>query len=216
MIKRLFSKKIDSKVFLNAIKSFEYHAILNCIKSFEYRTILDSVKLSDYTKIISHKFRNLQEHNNVNGYVTIIKNKGRKDEIIIQENIKNLLTISGRDFFHAQDYTNTSAGTKGGNAIALSLDATNPAAGDTTLVGEITADGLTRVQASTISHTVGTNVTTLENTFTATAAFVNLHKSALFNQNTIGGQITHSSEFTSDVTLGIGDTITVTWTLTLG
>ena len=72
------------------------------------------------------------------------------------------------------------------------------------------------MQASKISHNVGTNVTTLENTFTATAAFVDLHKSGLFNQNTIGGQMTHASEFTSDVTLAIGDTITVTWTLTLG
>ena len=180
------------------------------------RKLFDIVKIDEITKTTLNKIRNLNENSVVNGYVTITKNKGRKDEVIIQEDIDNLLTTSGRDFFHAQDYTNTSAGTKGGNAIALSVDATNPAAGDTTLVGEITADGLTRVQASTISHGVGTNVTTLENTFTATAPFVDLHKSGLFNQNTIGGQMTHASEFTSDVTLAIGDTITVTWTLTLG
>jgi len=177
---------------------------------------LEIVKSNDDVKAVLEKVQNLNENSPVHGYVTITKNKGRKDEIIVQEDIKNLLTTGGRDFFHAQDYTNTSAGTKGGNAIALSLDAANPAAGDTTLVGEITADGLTRAQASTISHTIGTNVTTLENTFTATAAFVDLHKSGLFNQNTIGGQMTHASEFTSDVTLAIGDTITVTWTLTLG
>ncbi len=178
--------------------------------------LFEIIKINEITKVTLNKIRNLNENSLVNGYVTITKNKGRKDEVIVQQDIKNLLTTGGRDFFHAQDYTNTSAGTKGGNAIALSLDATNPVAGDTTLVGEITADGLTRVQASTISHTVGTNVTTLEKTFTATAPFVNLHKSALFNQDTIGGQMTHSSEFTSDVTLAIGDTITVTWTLTLG
>ncbi len=180
------------------------------------RDLIEIVKCNDVAKAVVGKVRNLNENSLVNGYVTITKNEGTKNEIIIQEDIKNLLTTSGRDFFHAQDYTNTSAGTKGGNAIALSVDATNPAAGDTTLVGEITADGLTRVQATTISHGIGTNVTTLENTFTATAPFVNLHKSGLFNQNTIGGQMTHASEFTSDVTLAIGDTITVTWTLTLG
>lgn len=174
------------------------------------------IKINEFANATLSKIRDLNENSLVNGYVTITKNKGKENEIIVQEDIKNLLTTSGRDFFHAQDYTNTSAGTKGGNAIALSLDATNPAAGDTTLVGEITADGLTRVQASVISHTVGTNVTTLENTFTATAPFVNLHKSGLFNQNTIGGQMTHASQFTADVTLAIGDTITVTWTLTLG
>ncbi len=177
---------------------------------------LEIIKSNDVTKAILRQIRNLNENSLVNGYVTITKNKGKENEIIVQQDIKNLLTTSGRDFFHNQDYTNTSAGTKGGNAIALSLDATDPAAGDTTLVGEITADGLTRVQASTISHTIGTNVTTLENTFTATAPFVALHKSGLFNQDTIGGQMTHASEFTSDVTLAIGDTITVTWTLTLG
>lgn len=178
--------------------------------------LFEIIKINEIAKATLSKIRNLNENSLVNGYVTITKNKGREDEVIVQEDIKNLLTTGGRDFFHAQDYTNTSAGTKGGNAIALSLDATNPVAGDTTLVGEITADGLTRVQASTISHSVGTNVTTLENTFTATAAFMNLHKSALFNQDTIGGQMTHASEFTSDVTLAIGDTITITWTCTLG
>lgn len=150
------------------------------------------------------------------GYVTVIVNKGRKDEKIIQEDITNLLTTPGRDFFHAQVYTNTSAGTKGGNAIALSVEATDPVAGDTTLVGEITTGGLTRVQAATISHTVSTNVTTIENEFIATAPFTALHKSGLFNQNTIGGQMTHAEKFTSDVTLAISDTLTVTWTLTLG
>jgi len=177
---------------------------------------LEIIKSNDITKAILRKVQNFNENSLVNGYVTITKNKGREDEIIVQQDIKNLLTTVGRDFFHAQDYTNTSVGTKGSNAIALSLDATNPVAGDTTLVGEITTDGLERALATTISHSIGTNVTTLEKTFTATAAFLNLHKSALFNQDTIGGQITHSSEFTSDVTLAIGDTITVTWTLTLG
>ena len=78
------------------------------------------------------------------------------------------------------------------------------------------ANGITRVQAGTISHSVGTNVTTLQNLFIATAVFTNLHKSALFNQDTIGGQMTHTSDFVSDVTLAIGDSLTVTWTLTLG
>ena len=98
----------------------------------------------------------------------------------------------------------------------LSAEATDPVAADTTLVGEITTGGLTRVQATTITHTVGTNVTTLAVTYTATAIHTALHKAGLFNQNTIGGQMTHASEFTADVTLQIGDTLTVTWTLTLG
>lgn len=161
--------------------------------------------------------RFMQDHDMpVHGYVTVVVNKGRKDEHQVQEDVENLLTTSGRDFFHAQVYTNTSAGTRGGNGIAVSNEATDPVAGDTTLVGEITTGGLTRVQAATISHTGSTNVTTIENEFTASAIFTGLHKSGLFNQVTIGGQMTHASEFTADVNLQISDTLTVTWTLTLG
>lgn len=178
--------------------------------------IFDIILCNDDAKAILSKIRNLDENSLVNGYVTVTKNKGKTNEILVQVDIKNLLTDSGRDFFHAQDYTNTSAGTKAGNAIAVSDDAGNPAAGDTTLVGEITTGGLTRVEATTITHSAGTNVTTLENTFTATAIFTALHKSALFNQNTIGGQITHSAAFVADVNLQVSDTLTITWTLTLG
>ena len=184
--------------------------------SFRSKGMIENVSSHDKLKSTIQNSRKLNENNSVNGFVTIIKNKGRHNEQIIQKAIGNLLTTSGRDFFHAQVYTNISAGTKGGNAIALSEDGTDPVVGDTTLVGEITTNGLTRVQASTISHIAGTNVTTLEEVFTATAIFTSIHKAALFNQDTIGGTMTHASEFIADVALQIGDTITVQWLLTLG
>lgn len=175
----------------------------------------NNIKNND-CKIVHDKKRSLIENTKSSGFVTVIKNIGKWNEEKIQIDNPNLLTLSGRDFFHNQDYTNTSAGTKGSNAMAISAEATDPVAADTTLVGEITTGGLTRVQATTITHTVGTNVTTLAVTYTATAIHTALHKAGLFNQNTIGGQMTHASEFTADVTLQIGDTLTVTWTLTLG
>ena len=178
--------------------------------------LIETTEISDNCKTVVEKKRVLHEDTKINGYVTVIKNKGKWNEEIIQKDKPNLLTTSGRDFFHAQDYTNTSAGTKGSNGMAISAEATDPVAGDTTLVGEITTGGLTRVQATTITHTVSTNVTTLAVTYTATALHTALHKAGLFNQNTIGGQMTHASEFDADVTLQIGDTLTVTWTLTLG
>jgi len=178
--------------------------------------IIETTELSENCETILEQKRALHENTKINGYVTVIKNKGKWNEQVVQKDITNLLTTSGRDFFHNQDYTNTSAGTKGSNGMAISADAANPIAADTTLVGEITAGGLTRVQATTITHVVGTNVTTLAVTYTATAIHTDLHKAGLFNQNTIGGQMTHASEFLADVTLQIGDTLTVTWTLTLG
>ena len=179
--------------------------------------ILEIVAADESMRVQYNQARQMLEHGGLShGYVTVIVNKGKPNEKIIQEDIKNLLTTSGRDFFHAQVYTNTSAGTRGGNGIAVSNNAVDPVVGDTTLAGEITTGGLTRVQAATISHTVSTNVTTIENEFTATAVFTNLHKSGLFNQVTIGGQMTHAEKFVADVNLQISDTLTITWTLTLG
>ena len=179
--------------------------------------ILEIIANDDQLRSQYNQQRQMLEQGHLsNGYVTVIVNKGTKYECVVQEDIHNLLTTSGRDFFHAQVYTNTSAGTIAGNGIAVSNDATDPVAGDTTLVGEITTGGLTRVQAATISHVAGTNVTTIENEFTATAVFSGLHKSGLFNQYTIGGQMTHAAAFAADVDLQISDTLTVTWTLTLG
>lgn len=179
--------------------------------------LIENVPSNDFCSISHKQSRKLLENSSeISGYVTVIKNKGRDNEEIIQIDKPNLLTLSGRDFFHAQAYTNTSPGTRAGNAIAVSADATDPVDTDTTLVGEITTDGLERVEASTISHIVGTNLTTLEEVFTATAVFANIHKSGLFNQVTIGGQMTHAREFDADVNLQIGDTLTITWLATLG
>jgi len=179
--------------------------------------ISEDIPIDDNSSISHKQARELFEDNSSqHGYVTVIKNKGKWNEKLIQRDVLNLTTLGGRDFLHNQFYTNVAAGTKGGNAIAVSAEATDPVNTDTTLVGEIVAGGLTRTQASTITHVVGTNVTTLAHTFTATAIHTAVHKSALFNQNTIGGQITHAREFSADVTLQIGDTLTVTWTGTLG
>ena len=177
----------------------------------------ENVTCSDTLKTMYNKVRHLQEdHVPIHGYVTVIKNKGREDEQIIQIDKHNLLTTSGRDFFHNQLYTNVAAGTKGANAIALSADSDDPVIGDTTLVGEIITGGLTRVQAGSIVHGAGTNLTTLEEVFTASIIFTDIHKSGLFNQNTIGGQMTQAREFDADVSLQVSDTITVTWTITTG
>ena len=179
--------------------------------------LFEHLKFDDKIKAEIKKIRELREKGTpVYGYVTLIINRGRIDELLIQVDIDNLLTDGGVDFIHEQVYTNTTAGTRAANVIALSDDATDPVVTDTTLVGEITTGGLERVEADTISHTNGTNITVLENTFTATAVFTDIHKSALFNQTTIGGNMTHASEFTADVSLEVGDELTVIWTITAG
>lgn len=149
-----------------------------------------------------------------NGPLTVNGRKGHYNYEIIEHNKPNLLTDAGRDFIHNQAYTNTSAGTRGSGFVAVTTDAGAPSAGDTTLASEITTGGLGRADADTKTHTNGTNVTTIEHTYTASATHTAVVKSALFNAASVG-TMTHENTFTS-VTLQSNDTLKVTWTLTLG
>ena len=143
-----------------------------------------------------------------------LKRAGTDKWIPIIENKHNLLTNGGRDFIHAQAYTNVAAGTQGSRCIAVSTDAGAPAAGDTTLTGEISTNGLQRANATTNTHSAGTNTSTLGITFTASGTHTSVQKSALFNA-TSSGIMTHENTFTP-VTLASADSLQVTWTLTLG
>ena len=160
------------------------------------------------------KVKGMEEDMNVHGYVTIIKNAGTDTEEIICKDKHNLLTNSGRDWMHAQVYTNTSAGDRGAGYIALTTNAASPAATDTALTSEITTGGLVRADATTKTHSSGTNSTTLQHTFTSSATHTAVVKAALFNAAS-SGTMAHINTFTS-VTLQSADTLQVTWTLTLG
>ncbi len=156
----------------------------------------------------------MKEEPIIKGWVTVIKNAGRPDEQVLCENKPNLLTNAGRDWMIAQVYTNTSAGTRGSGFIALTTNSASPAAGDTTLASEITTGGLARADATTKSHTGGTNSTTIQHTFTASATHTAVQKSGLFNAAS-SGTMSHENTFTA-VTLQSSDTLQVTWTTTLG
>ena len=157
----------------------------------------------------------MKDNSIIKGFVTIIKNEGRKDEQILCKNKPNLLTNNGRDYAIAQFYTNTSAGGVGMNFIALTTDATGADATDTTLPSEITTNGLERALATTITHSADTNSTTLNKVFTASGTHTAVQMSGTFNQLAVGGTIAHEAVFTP-VTLASSDTLSVTWTLTLG
>ena len=160
------------------------------------------------------KVKGMEDNMNIHGYVTIIKNAGTDTEEIICKDKHNLLTNSGRDWMHAQVYTNTAAGDRGAGYIALTTNTATPAATDTALTGEITTGGLPRADATTKTHSSGTNSTTLQHTFTSSATHTAVVKAALFNAAS-SGTMAHINTFTS-VTLQSADTLQVTWTLTLG
>ena len=130
-----------------------------------------------------------------------------------------LVTNAGRDAISAQ-IADTAAPPARFNYHGLTANSTAPAAGDTTLTGEITTagGGLIRKQGA-YAHTNGTATFTITTTFTANgsdALPVTVAKVGTFNAST-AGTLGASSLLNATATFSaVGDatTITDTWTLT--
>jgi hypothetical protein len=100
----------------------------------------------------------------------------------------------------------------------LALTSTNitPAAGDTTLSGELSTNGLGRKMA-TYAHTPGASTYTMTYTFTYTGSSAqSIYGGSLFDAAT-GGTMVFEALFSNGVGTvnASGDQITVTWTITL-
>ena len=94
--------------------------------------------------------------------------------------------------------------------IALTNTAITPNATDTSLSGEITANGLSRA-LGTVTHTSNATSYTLANTFTATGTQA-AQAAAILNASS-SGTMCFENTFTQ-ASLASGDTLTVTWTIT--
>jgi hypothetical protein len=135
-------------------------------------------------------------------------------EIIGAEIVWNQITNVGRVQLHKQGYDTTGLATNGFNYIALTNTAVTPAAGDTTLSGEIAANGLSRAQGTVTLASGAGNQTTISKVFTNTTANQAAQAAALFNAASVG-TMNHELTFTQR-SLIVGDTLTVTYTITLG
>ena len=180
--------------------------------------LMDSTILTDGLKATIQQMRENIEHGSIRGYVTVIKNPGRPDEQEICRDVENLLVDDGRDEIHEISYTEGSATAGGGfNYIAVSTNATSPSTQDSTMPGEVDSSGLARAEATTQTHTIATNISTLVITFTATGSVTGVQKSGLFDRAGSQGTgiLSHEGTFTS-ANLVNTDTLQVTWTITLG
>lgn len=127
-------------------------------------------------------------------------------------------TNSGADWQAAQ-MGSTAPATNGANYVALSADATAPAATDTTLATEIATagGGLIRAQA-TYAHTIGTTTYTLTKTFVANgsdALPVTPRKAGFFPTAAAGALVFETAISTPPTLAATGDQITVTETVSL-
>ena len=105
--------------------------------------------------------------------------------------------------------------------IAIGEGTTAPADTDVKLETEYVGTGLDRSAATTKTWTNGTGATTtkivLKNTFTSTSGSTeSITESGLFNSTTVAGSGMLAHQTFTAVSLTSGDSITVTWTFTVG
>jgi hypothetical protein len=129
----------------------------------------------------------------------------------------NEITNAGRVRLHTFCY-NTASRANGLNYVALSNDGTAPAASDTALTSELTGNGLDRAQGTVTLATGAGNQTTIQKVFTYLGGGSQaVQKTALFDAAgpPVAGVMAHEIQFTQR-TLFTNDTLTVTFTITLG
>lgn len=143
-------------------------------------------------------------------------------KVIDEQESHNIVTDAGRRRIHTYLYGVGSqrSGLGGGlNYIALSNDATAPAANDTVLAGEIpegvSTAGLARALATVTLPTGSGTQTVLQKIFTYTGVPgpQGVQKTALFDDATAGA-MAHEIQF-APRTLFTNDTLTVTFAITL-
>lgn len=126
----------------------------------------------------------------------------------------NLRTDVGKDYV-SDSLGKSSSRPAVAEYMALTENATAPAASDTTLASEITTNGLSRAVA-TYAHTTNTTSYTMSKTFTASGTFSAVQKEALFNAAgpPPAGTMFVENTFTSTA-LASSDQLTVTHTINI-
>jgi hypothetical protein len=107
------------------------------------------------------------------------------------------------------------AGNAPSRYIALTENASAASASSTSLTGEITTGGLGRA-LGTYAHTLGAATFTLTKSFSVTSTFPAIHKAGLFQVSTASSAlISFETVLNADASVVNGDTLQVTWTITI-
>lgn len=130
-----------------------------------------------------------------------------------------MLTNAGRDMVASALGDRSGSRAAAADYIALTANATAPAAGDTTLTAEIaTASGGLIRAVATYAHTNGTATYTLTKTFTANASDslpVTIAKIGILNASSAGALVWETLLGTTATLSAIGDALTCTETVTV-
>ena len=147
-----------------------------------------------------------REPNLVHAYIT--RANGEVVDLGVSENLRTTL---GADW--QADVMGHSTQPSEAQYIALTTNATAPAAGDTTLTGEISSGGLERAIGA-YTHTASTTSYKISKTFTATSSHTAVAKAGLFNASSSGIMV-FTTMLSSTATLATSDTLTIEWTVNI-
>ncbi len=107
------------------------------------------------------------------------------------------------------------AGNAPARYIALTENASAASASSTSLTGEITSGGLGRA-LGTYAHTLGASTFTLTKSFSVTSSFPAVHRAGLFQVSTASSSLlSFETVLNADANVINGDTLQVTWTITI-
>ena len=143
----------------------------------------------------------------------------------IGSNSTTVLTVDGWWVGTSDTMTGTTPASTSGYMIqpgvlarfmGLTTDSGAASAADTVLATEITTNGGSRAKA-TYAHSASAATYTLTNAYTITGTLTAIHKGGLFTaaNTTAAGVLVYETVLNQDATVGNGDTLTVTWTVTL-
>lgn len=147
------------------------------------------------------------------------KTKTKLIEKLVSDFEHNAVPSVFIDKLHKMVFQDLTAAERAFRAIGLTADTGQTLdATVTALTGEITTNGLARVDASSATHTAGTNVTVVSHTFTLSGTQSDITRAALFNVNTapVSGTIGPVAAFTNGATgsMSSGETVNVAITIT--
>jgi hypothetical protein len=155
---------------------------------------------------VTHECAIAHKPNEVHAWVT--RADGRLEDVGISENLRTNVGTDWQAEVMGHDTQPASA-----QWIALTTNASAPAAGDTTLASEITTNGLARAEGA-YSHTGSATSYKITKTFTATGAHTDVAKAGLFNASSSGTMV-FETLLSSTVTLATNDTLTIEWTVNI-
>lgn len=171
--------------------------------------MLDKFHIAERLGAVCRKFRGTNDkfHMSSDVWIEVRDKSGNLKSSSFQHNLR---TNAGADFWDAQLFKVATAAATA-NFIALTTDATAPAAGDTTLTSELITNGLARAQAAD-THTAGASSSSLAHTWTYTGAVqVVIAKVGLFNAASAGTMALETLLTSTATVSSNGDTVTITW-----